>query len=89
MYIKKLEIENFRNYKSLKIDFDEKTTILFGDNGQGKTNILEAVFYLAITKSYKGAKDKDVIFFDEEDSKSKARNKPYNQNSPDIFEAHI
>ena len=67
MYIKKLEIENFRNYKSLKIDFDEKTTILFGDNGQGKTNILEAVFYLAITKSYKGAKDKDVIFFDEEE----------------------
>jgi DNA replication and repair protein RecF len=67
MYIKRLEIDNFRNYKSLQIDFDEKTTILFGDNGQGKTNILEAVFYLAITKSYKGAKDKDVIIFDGEE----------------------
>ena len=68
MYIKTLELENFRNYKSLQMNFDEGTTILFGDNAQGKTNILEAIFYLAITKSYKGCKDRDVIFFGENEA---------------------
>ena len=68
MYIKTLELENFRNYENLKIDFDQGTTILFGDNAQGKTNILEGIFYLAITKSYKGCKDKDVISFGKEEA---------------------
>ncbi|MCR4813518.1 MAG: DNA replication/repair protein RecF [Lachnospiraceae bacterium] len=72
MYIKTLELENFRNYKNLHIDFDRGTTILYGDNAQGKTNVLEAIFYLAITKSYKGVKDKDVIFFGEEEAHLKA-----------------
>ena len=72
MYIKTLELENFRNYKNLHIDFDKGTTILYGDNAQGKTNILEAIFYLAITKSYKGVKDKDVIYFNESESHLRA-----------------
>ena len=68
MYIKTLELENFRNYGNLNIEFDKGTTILFGDNAQGKTNILEAIFFLAITKSYKGCKDRDVIKFGESES---------------------
>ena len=63
MYIKTLELENFRNYKSLSLNFDRGTTIFYGNNAQGKTNILEAIFYLATTKSHKGSKDKDVIRF--------------------------
>ncbi|MBR3039574.1 MAG: DNA replication/repair protein RecF [Lachnospiraceae bacterium] len=68
MYLKSLELENFRNYESLNLEFDQGTTILYGNNAQGKTNILEAVFYLATTKSHKGSKDKDVIRFGEEEA---------------------
>ena len=63
MIIKSIELENFRNYESLNINFDEHTTILFGDNAQGKTNILESAYMSGTTKSHKGSKDKDVIRF--------------------------
>lgn len=63
MIIKSLELENFRNYKTLSIRFDSGTNILYGDNAQGKTNILEAIFLSATTKSHKGSKDRDVINF--------------------------
>ena len=44
MIIKSLELADFRNYDSLHIDFSKGTNILYGDNAQGKTNILEAIF---------------------------------------------
>ena len=44
MIIKSLELENFRNYNVLSMNFDKGTNILYGDNAQGKTNILEAIF---------------------------------------------
>ena len=67
MTIKSLELNNFRNYQSLNIDFCEGTNILYGDNAQGKTNILEAIFISSTTKSHKASKDKDIInFFEEE-----------------------
>lgn len=63
MIIKSLELENFRNYGTLSIDFDSGTNILYGDNAQGKTNILEAIFLSATTKSHKGSRDRDMINF--------------------------
>ena len=63
MIIKSLEIADFRNYENLKIDFSSGTNILYGDNAQGKTNILEAIFISATTKSHKGSKDKEIIRF--------------------------
>jgi len=68
MIIKSLELSDFRNYESLKIDFDKGTNILFGDNAQGKTNILEAIYVSATTKSHKSSKDKDIINFDKEEA---------------------
>lgn len=68
MIIKSLELENFRNYKSLQIEFDRGVNILYGSNAQGKTNILEAIFVSATTKSHKGSKDKDIINFDAEEA---------------------
>ncbi|MDE7417156.1 MAG: DNA replication/repair protein RecF [Lachnospiraceae bacterium] len=68
MIIKSLELENFRNYRTLSIDFDSGTNILYGDNAQGKTNILEAIFLSATTKSHKGSKDRDIINFAAEES---------------------
>ena len=63
MIIKSIELADYRNYKELSLDFDKGTTILFGDNAQGKTNILEAVYLAATTKSHKGSKDKEIIRF--------------------------
>ncbi len=68
MIIKSLELADFRNYDSLHIEFDSGTNILYGDNAQGKTNILEAIYVSAITKSHKGSKDKDIINFSKEEA---------------------
>ena len=67
MVIKSLELSNFRNYSLLNLSFDRGTNILYGDNAQGKTNILEAIYLCATTKSHKGAKDKDIVNFNEEE----------------------
>ena len=50
MIIKSIELKNFRNYEQLQIDFDKATNILFGDNAQGKTNILESIYFLSNLK---------------------------------------
>ena len=68
MIIKKLELADFRNYESLDISFDKGTNILYGDNAQGKTNILEAIYVSATTKSHKGSKDKEIVNFDKEEA---------------------
>lgn len=68
MIIKSLELTNYRNYESLELQFDSGTNILYGDNAQGKTNILEAIYISATTKSHKGSKDKEIINFDEEEA---------------------
>ena len=68
MIVKSLELENFRNYRTLQVVFDKDTNIFYGNNAQGKTNILEAVYLGGTTKSHKGSKDKDMISFQEEES---------------------
>ncbi|MBQ9766100.1 MAG: DNA replication/repair protein RecF [Lachnospiraceae bacterium] len=68
MIIESIELKDFRNYKNLSMEFDSKTNILYGDNAQGKTNILEAVYYSATTKSHKGSKDREVINFDSDEA---------------------
>lgn len=68
MNIRSIELKNFRNYENLEISFDEGTNILFGDNAQGKTNILEAAYMSGTTKSHKGSRDKEMISFGEEEA---------------------
>lgn len=68
MYIESIQLKNFRNYQSLELDFDQGTNILYGDNAQGKTNVLEAVYLCGTTKSHKGSRDRDMIRFGEEES---------------------
>ena len=69
MEIKKLKLYNFRNYESLDLKFNKKNTIFIGNNAQGKTNILEAIYVLGLTKSYFNINDKYLIKFDEMYSK--------------------
>ncbi len=68
MVIKSLSLNNFRNYETADIEFDEKINILYGDNAQGKTNILEALYVSGTSKSHKSCKDKEMIRFDQEES---------------------
>lgn len=68
MIIQSLELSNFRNYSFLNMEFDKGTNILYGDNAQGKTNILEAIYVSATTKSHKSSKDKDIVNFKEEEA---------------------
>lgn len=63
MKIKSLKLKNYRNYDILNLDFDEAANIFYGDNAQGKTNILEAVYLTGTTKSHRGAKDREMIKF--------------------------
>ena len=68
MIIKSIELKNFRNYEDLNISFDKGTNILYGDNAQGKTNVLEAAYMSGTTKSHKGSKDKEMIRFNEQEA---------------------
>ena len=68
MIIESIELSNFRNYENLQIHLDEGTNILYGDNAQGKTNILEAAYMSGTTKSHKGSRDKEMIRFGENES---------------------
>lgn len=68
MFIKSLKLKNYRNYDLLNLTFDSNTNILYGDNAQGKTNVLEALYLSGTTKSHRGTKDRDLIQFDHEES---------------------
>lgn len=64
MYIENLELNNFRNYLNLNIEPVQGVNILTGDNAQGKTNILEAVFFCAYGRSHRTSRDKEMQMFD-------------------------
>jgi recF protein len=68
MYIKTLELKDYRNYNELSMEFHNGINILYGDNAQGKTNILESIYICGTTKSHKGSKDKDIIKLDKDES---------------------
>ncbi len=68
MILKSIALSHFRNYSDMYLEFDKGTNILYGDNAQGKTNILEAVYVSGTTRSHKGSKDKELIQFGQEES---------------------
>ncbi len=68
MIIRSLQCRNFRNYRNLFITFDPGINFLYGDNAQGKTNILEAICLCCFLKSPRGAKEREMILFGEEEA---------------------
>lgn len=68
MQIDSVEVCHFRNYEESKLSFHEHTNILYGDNAQGKTNILESLFVCGTTKSHKGSKDRELIQIGQEEA---------------------
>ncbi|MGL5152077.1 MAG: DNA replication/repair protein RecF [Clostridium sp.] len=61
MYIKKLMLLNYRNYNNLEVTLGKHVNVFMGDNAQGKTNILEAMYYCAFAKSHRTSRDKELI----------------------------
>jgi len=61
MHLNNLRIKNFRNHKDSYFDFGSKTNLIVGENGQGKTNVIEAIGYICLTKSFYALNDKTVI----------------------------
>lgn len=72
MHIKELELNNFRNYESVKVSFSRGVNIFLGENAQGKTNLLEGIYLHAVAKSFKTRRDRDMIRFDQDYCKSRA-----------------
>lgn len=66
MYLDHFTVQNFRNLKKLDVDFDPNVNIFIGKNAQGKTNLLEAIYFLALTRSHRTNNDKELIGFDGE-----------------------
>jgi len=71
MYIKSIELKNFRNYESLNINFDKRINFIVGNNAQGKTNLLESIFMSSIGKSFRTSKDGEMIGFEKDFCKIK------------------
>lgn len=68
MIVESIKLNHFRNYDKLELKFDEGTNLFYGDNAQGKTNILESVYLCGTTRSHKGSKDREIIHFGEDES---------------------
>lgn len=68
MILKSLSLSDYRNYDSLSLNFDKGINIFYGDNAQGKTNILEAIYLCSTTKSHRGSKDREIIQLQKEES---------------------
>ena len=61
MQITYLKLLNFRNYERLELEFSKNTNLIYGNNGMGKTNLVEAIYVLSLTKSFRGSNDKILI----------------------------
>ncbi|MBQ3155206.1 MAG: AAA family ATPase, partial [Clostridia bacterium] len=70
MQIQKLYLYNFKNAREETLTFSDGVNIIYGENASGKTNLLEAIFYFAAGKSFRGSKDKDLLLFGEEKAKA-------------------
>ena len=73
MKVKNLKLENFRNISNLNLEFDEEINIICGENAQGKTNIIEALWLFSGAKSFRNSKDQELIKFGENVAKISAQ----------------
>ena len=64
MYIKNIKLQNFRNYIKQEITLEKGINLFYGNNAQGKTNVIESIFLCSIGKSFRAKKDKELINFE-------------------------
>ncbi|WP_251554398.1 DNA replication/repair protein RecF [Neobacillus muris] len=73
MHIESLALKNYRNYEELSIGFENKVNVILGENAQGKTNVMESIYVLAMAKSHRTSNDKDLIRWDQDYAKIEGR----------------
>ncbi|MCM3668941.1 DNA replication/repair protein RecF [Mesobacillus maritimus] len=73
MHIEELMLKNYRNYGQLEASFENKVNVILGENAQGKTNVMESIFVLAMAKSHRTSNDKELIRWDEDYAKIEGR----------------
>lgn len=73
LFLTDLSLTNYRNYKKTGLSFENKVNVILGENAQGKTNLLESIYVLAIAKSHRTSRDKELIKWDEEYAKIEGR----------------
>ena len=85
MYLKNLKLTNYRNYENLDLDFDRNLNLIIGDNGKGKTNLLESIYYISTGKSHRGAKQEELVRLGNDSAVMRAliegNNEPEEENS--------
>lgn len=82
MHIDQLKLNNYRNYEQLTISFDDKINVIIGENAQGKTNLMEAIYVLAFTRSYRTPKEKELIKWDKDFAKIEGKITKRNRSYP-------
>ncbi|PLR83355.1 DNA replication/repair protein RecF [Bacillus canaveralius] len=73
MHIEQLFLKNYRNYEDLEAHFENKVNVILGENAQGKTNVMESIYVLAMAKSHRTSNDKELIRWDEDYAKIEGR----------------
>jgi DNA replication and repair protein RecF len=63
MVLSRIEISNFRNISSIECDFSQRINFLFGDNAQGKTNLIEAIYHLCLARSFRTRDESELVRF--------------------------
>lgn len=72
MYIKKIDLKNFRNYEEESLEFHQKLNIIKGQNAQGKTNLIESIYLCSLGKSFRTSRDMEMLMFDKKECKVSA-----------------
>ncbi len=71
MYLENIELQNFRNYDTTELSFSPSINVLIGENAQGKTNLIESIYFLAMSRSHRTSRDRELIRWDSDFSKVK------------------
>lgn len=69
MYLENIELKNFRNYEIVELSFSPSINVLIGENAQGKTNLIESIYFLAMSRSHRTSKDREMLMWDSDFSK--------------------
>ena len=82
MYIEHICLKNYRNYERIELGFENKVNVILGENAQGKTNVMESIFVLAMAKSHRTSNDKELIRWDQEYAKIEGRVQKHSTSIP-------
>lgn len=82
MHLEQLSLKNYRNYEKLDIEFNDKVNVIIGENAQGKTNLMEAIYVLAFTKSHRTSHERELIQWEKDYAKIVGRIYKRNQSFP-------